>query len=116
MDTKNLENQIEKLTTALVELHEFLKGEDLKKEAVINEAVINEVVEAVNPAVDAVDDFIQNTFTETEVKNTCMRIARGIPDGRNKVKAVLAKYGAVKAADLKEEHRKAFIDTIKGLK
>ena len=108
MDTKNLENQIEKLTTALVELHEFLKGEDLKKETVINEAV--------NPAFDAVEDFIQNTFTETEVKNTCMRIARGIPDGRNKVKAVLAKYGAVKAADLKEEHRKAFIDTIKGLK
>ena len=106
MDTKNLEHQIEKLTTALVELHEFLKGEDLK----------NEVVEAVNPAFDAVDDFIQNSFTETEVKNTCMRIARGIPDGRNKVKAVLAKYGAVKAADLKEEHRKAFIDTIKGLK
>mgnify|MGYP003655633526 FL=1 len=106
MDTKNLENQIEKLTTALVELHEFLKGEDLK----------NEVVEAVNPAIDPVEDFIQNSFTETEVKNTCMRIARGIPDGRNKVKAVLAKYGAVKAADLKEEHRKAFIDTIKGLK
>ena len=106
MDTKNLENQIEKLTTALVELHEFLKGEDLK----------NEVVEAVNPAFDAVEDFIQNSFTETEVKNTCMRIARGIPDGRNKVKAVLAKYGAVKAADLKEEHRKAFINTIKGLK
>ena len=106
MDTKNLENQIEKLTTALVELHKFLKGEDLKKE----------VVEAVNPAFDPVEDFIQNSFTETEVKNTCMRIARGIPDGRNKVKAVLAKYGAVKAADLKEEHRKAFIDTIKGLK
>jgi len=106
MDTKNLENKIEKLTTALVELHDFLKGEDLK----------NEVVEAVNPAFDAVEDFIQNTFTETEVKNTCMRIARGIPDGRNKVKAVLAKYGAVKAADLKEEHRKKFIDTIKGLK
>tara|TARA_R110002153_G_scaffold101527_1_gene237715 strand:+ start:1295 stop:1615 length:321 start_codon:yes stop_codon:yes gene_type:complete len=106
MDTKNLENQIEKLTTALVELHEFLKGEDLK----------NEVVEAVNPAFDTVDDFIQNSFTETEVKNTCMRIARGIPDGRNKVKAVLAKYGAVKAADLKEEHRKEFINTIKGLK
>tara|TARA_R110000765_G_scaffold383352_1_gene474652 strand:- start:657 stop:977 length:321 start_codon:yes stop_codon:yes gene_type:complete len=106
MNTKNLEHQIEKLTTALVELHEFLKGEDLK----------NEVVEAVNPAFDAVDDFIQNSFTETEVKNTCMRIARGIPDGRNKVKAVLAKYGAVKAADLKEEHRKEFIDTIKGLK
>ena len=113
MDTKNLENQIEKLTTALVELHEFLKGEDLKKEAVINEV---KVVEAVNPAFDAVEDFIQNSFTETEVKNTCMRIARGIPDGRNKVKAVLAKYGAVKAADLKEEHRKEFINTIKGLK
>ena len=108
MDTKNLENQIEKLTTALVELHEFLKGEDLKNEV--------KVVEAVNPAFDAVDDFIQNSFTETEVKNTCMRIARGIPDGRNKVKAVLAKYGAVKAADLKEEHRKEFINTIKGLK
>ena len=106
MDTKNLENKIEKLTTALVELNDFLKGEDLK----------NEVVEAVNPAFDAVEDFIQNSFTETEVKNTCMRIARGIPDGRNKVKAVLAEYGAVKAADLKEEHRKEFINTIKGLK
>ena len=107
MDTKNLENKIEKLTAALVELHQFLKGEDLKN---------GDPVEVENPAFDPVDDFIQNSFTETEVKNTCMRIARGIPDGRNKVKAVLAKYGAVKAADLKEEHRKAFIDTIKGLK
>ena len=111
MDTKNLENQIKKLTIALVGLHDFLTGEDLKKEA-----AINEVVEDSNPAFDPFDDFIQNSFTETEVKNTCMRIARGIPDGRNKVKAVLAKYGAVKAADLKEEHRKEFINTIKGLK
>ena len=114
MDTKNLENKIEKLTIALVGLHDFLTGEDLKKEAAINKAI--DAVEDLNPAFDPVDDFIQNSFTETEVKNTCMRIARGIPDGRNKVKAVLAKYGAVKAADLKEEHRKEFINTIKGLK
>ena len=69
-----------------------------------------------NPAIDVVEDFIQNTFTEIEVKNTCMRIARAIPDGRNKVKAVLAEYGAVKAAELKEESRKEFIDKITVLK
>ena len=104
MENKELLSQIENLTSAISELHKFLKGEDIK----------NEVVE--NPAIDVVEDFIQNTFTEIEVKNTCMRIARSIPDGRNKVKAVLAEYGAVKAAELKEESRKEFIDKITVLK
>ena len=104
MENKELLNQIENLTSAISELHKFLKGEDIK----------NEVVE--NPAIDVVEDFIQNTFTEIEVKNTCMRIARSIPDGRNKVKAVLSEYGAVKAAELKEEYRKEFIDKITVLK
>ena len=106
MENKELLNQIENLTSAISELHKFLKGEDIK----------NEVVEVENPAIDVVEDFIQNTFTETEVKNTCMRIARGIPDGRNKVKTVLAEYGATKAAELKEESRKEFIDKIMVLK
>ena len=106
MQNKELLNQIENLTSAISELHKFLKGEDIK----------NEVVEVENPAIDVVEDFIQNTFTEIEVKNTCMRIARSIPDGRNKVKAVLAEYGAVKAAELKEESRKEFIAKITVLK
>ena len=109
MENKELLNQIENLTSAISELHKFLKGEDIKNEVV-------EVVEVENPAIDVVEDFIQNTFTEIEVKNTCMRIARAIPDGRNKVKAVLAEYGAVKAAELKEESRKEFIDKITVLK
>tara|TARA_R110000803_G_scaffold135896_1_gene202836 strand:+ start:1749 stop:2069 length:321 start_codon:yes stop_codon:yes gene_type:complete len=106
MENNELLNQIENLTSAINELHKFLKGEDIK----------NEVVEFENPAIDVVEDFIQNTFTEIEVKNTCMRIARSIPDGRNKVKAVLSEYGAVKAAELKEEFRKEFIDKITVLK
>ena len=106
MENKELLSQIENLTSAISELHKFLKGEDIK----------NEVVEVENPAIDVVEDFIQNTFTEIEVKNTCMRIARAIPDGRNKVKAVLAEYGAVKAAELKEEFRKEFIAKITVLK
>lgn len=106
MENKELLNQIENLTSAISELHKFLKGEDIK----------NEVVEFENAAIDVVEDFIQNTFTEIEVKNTCMRIARSIPDGRNKVKAVLSEYGAVKAAELKEESRKEFIAKITVLK
>jgi hypothetical protein len=106
MENNELLNQIENLTSAINELHKFLKGEDIK----------NEVVKAENPAIDVLEDFIQNTFTEIEVKNTCMRIARAIPDGRNKVKAVLAEYGAVKAAELKEESRKEFIAKITVLK
>ena len=108
MENKELLNQIENLTSAINELHKFLKGEDIKNEV--------KPVEVENPAIDVVEDFIQNTFTETEVKNTCMRIARGIPDGRNKVKAVLAEYSATKAAELKEESRKEFIDKIMVLK
>ena len=111
MENKELLNQIENLTSAISELHKFLKGEDIK-----NEVKPVEVVEVENPAIDVVEDFIQNTFTEIEVKNTCMRIARAIPDGRNKVKAVLAEYGAVKAAELKEEYRKEFIAKITVLK
>ena len=110
MENKQLLNQIENLTTAINELHKFLKGEDIKNGDPV------EVVEVENPAIDVVEDFIQNTFTEIEVKNTCMRIARAIPDGRNKVKAVLAEYGAVKAAELKEESRKEFIAKITVLK
>ena len=111
MENKELLNQIENLTSAINELHKFLKGEDIK-----NEVKPVEVVEVENPAIDVVEDFIQNTFTEIEVKNTCMRIARSIPDGRNKVKAVLSEYGAVKAAELKEESRKEFIAKITVLK
>ena len=107
MENKELLNQIENLTSAINELHKFLKGEDIKN---------GDPVEVENPAIDVVEDFIQNTFTEIEVKNTCMRIARSIPDGRNKVKAVLAEYGAVKAAELKEESRKEFIAKITVLK
>ena len=114
-----LETKIEELTKAINTLTEFLKGEDLKQVTTTEKAKPVKEVVKVDPVKEkarkeAIDMYCPTPTCE-DLKETCLDIARSIPDGKTRVKELLKEYGAKKAADVKAEQREELIGKLKGM-
>lgn len=104
----SLENQIERLTAAIEKLNANI---ELVLSTPVNQPVaVVQAAPVIDQAVKAIDEAINKAAVSVdEAQALCLSLSRKDPSNKNKIKALLAEYKAMKVADLVPEALQEFV-------